>query len=331
MGMKAIIPLAGLGKRMRPHTWSKPKPLLNVAGKPVLGHVLDRIGLLDIEEVIFIIGWLGDQIKEYVGANYDFRAHYVIQEELKGQAHAIYLAREHLSGPCVIVFVDTLFEADLSVIEERSADAIIFVQEVEDPRRFGVVVEEGGRIVRLIEKPDGYEHRKAIIGMYYVNDAADLLDAIEHLLQQEIQTKGEFYIADAFQIMIDRGAQIISAPVSVWEDCGQPETVLHTNRYLLEQGHTQEIDVQNGVLVPPVFIAKTAHIEDAIVGPYVTVCDHVCIRSAIVRDSIIEAGSTVENITLERTLVGRNARIRGSFKRLNVGDDDVIDLTGETL
>lgn len=331
MGMKAIIPLAGLGKRMRPHTWSKPKPLLNVAGKPVLGHVLDRIGLLDIEEVIFIIGWLGDQIKEYVGANYDFRAHYVIQEELKGQAHAIYLAREHLSGPCVIVFVDTLFEADLSVIEERSADAIIFVQEVEDPRRFGVVVEEGGRIVRLIEKPDGYEHRKAIIGMYYVNDAADLLDAIEHLLQQEIQTKGEFYIADAFQIMIDRGARIISAPVSVWEDCGQPETVLHTNRYLLEQGHTQEIDVQNGVLVPPVFIAKTAHIEDAIVGPYVTVCDHVCIRSAIVRDSIIEAGSTVENITLERTLVGRNARIRGSFKRLNVGDDDAIDLSGETL
>ena len=329
--MKAIIPLAGLGKRMRPHTWSKPKPLLNVAGKPVLGHVLDRIGLLDIEEVIFIIGWLGDQIKEYVGANYDFRAHYVVQEELKGQAHAIYLAREHLSGPCVIVFVDTLFEADLSVIEERSADAIIFVQEVEDPRRFGVVVEEGGRIVRLIEKPDGYEHRKAIIGMYYVNDAADLLDAIEHLLQQEIQTKGEFYIADAFQIMIDRGARIISAPVSVWEDCGQPETVLHTNRYLLEQGHTQEIDVQNGVLVPPVFIAKTAHIEDAIVGPYVTVCDHVCIRSAIVRDSIIEAGSTVENITLERTLVGRNARIRGSFKRLNVGDDDAIDLSGETL
>ena len=329
--MKAIVPLAGLGKRMRPHTWSRPKPLLNVAGKPVLGHVLDRIGSLDIDEVVFIIGWLGDQIKEYVGANYDFVARYVIQDELKGQAHAIHLAREHLSGPCVVVFVDTLFEADLSVIEETSADAIIFVQEVEDPRRFGVVVEEGGRIVRMIEKPDGFEHRKAIIGMYYVNEAAELLDAIEHILERKIKTKGEYYIADAFQVMIDRGARIVSAPVSVWEDCGQPDTVLHTNRYLLETGHSQEIEVEDSVLVPPVFIAKTAQIENAVVGPYVTVCDHVCIKRAVVRDAIIEAGSTVENITLERALIGRNARIKGAIHRLNVGDDGVIDFTGDTF
>ncbi|OGO04402.1 MAG: nucleotidyltransferase [Chloroflexi bacterium RBG_13_56_8] len=325
--MKVIVPLAGSGTRMRPHTWSRPKPLLNVAGKTVLAHVLDPFTSLEIEEMIFIVGWLGDQIREYVDANYDFSTRYVVQEELKGQAHAIYLAKEYLSGPCIIVFVDTLFEVDLSTLQQETADGMLFVKEVEDPRRFGVAVEAEGRVVRLIEKPDGFEHRNAVIGVYYIKDSAALVDAIEYMLEHNIQTKGEFYLADAFQVMIDRGARFITKSVSMWEDCGKPETFLHTNRYLLEHGHTQEIETKNSVLIPPVHIAKSAVIENAIVGPYVTVCDRVHITGSIVRDAIIDEGSIVENALLEYSMVGRDTTIRGSFRHLNIGDNSVMDLS----
>lgn len=329
--MKVLIPLAGLGKRMRPHTWSKPKPLLNVAGKPILGHILDKIRPLPgIEEVIFIIGWLGDQITEYVEANYQFRTHYIVQHELKGQAHAIFLAREFVHGPCLILFVDTLFEADLSVLDKHEQDdAVLFVQEVEDPRRFGVVVEEQGRVVKIIEKPAGFEHRKAVIGLYYIRQGEQLIDAIDYLMTHNIQTRGEFYLADAFQVMIERGARFGTEMVSVWEDCGEPETLLHTNRYLLDHGHAQLAEVKNSVLVPPVYVSKKATIENSVVGPYVTVCDGVHIKNAIVQDSIIEAGSVLENVTLEHSLIGRNVTLKGAFSRLNVGDDSSIVLAGE--
>jgi glucose-1-phosphate thymidylyltransferase len=323
--MKVIIPLAGFGTRLRPHTWSKPKPLVNVAGKPVLGHILDTFEEADVQEVVFIIGWLGEQIKAYVQANYDFEAHYVVQEELKGQAHAIYLAKEHLEGPCLIAFVDTLFEANLSTLSSVDADGVLFVQEVEDPRRFGVVVEEGDRIVQLIEKPEGFEHRKAMIGVYYVQEGARLVSAIEHLLAHGMQTKGEYYLADAFQVMIDRGAKIVSQPVSVWEDCGKPETVLQTNRYLLEHGHAQEIETTNSVLVPPVHIVEGAEIENAVIGPYVTVGKGVRITNAVLRDAIVEDGSRIDNVVLESSLIGRRASIVGPVRQLNVGDDNEIE------
>jgi glucose-1-phosphate thymidylyltransferase len=324
--VKVIIPLAGYGKRLRPQTWSKPKPLINVAGKPILGHILDIFAPMEgIEDVVFIVGWLGEQIEEYVRANYRFRSHYVVQEELKGQAHAIHLAREFLTGPCIILFVDTLFEADLSNLDAIDADAVAFVKEVEDPRRFGVVVEENGHIVRIIEKPEGFEHRNAVVGLYYVREGRDLERAIEYLLEHDIQTKGEFYLADAFQVMIDRGAHFVSRPVSVWEDCGEPGTVLHTNRYLLEHGHAREVETVNAVLIPPVHIADGARIESAVVGPHVTVAAGATVRNAIVRDAIIDEGALVEGVLLEGSLVGRHATLRGGFSRLNVGDDAVIE------
>jgi len=327
--MKVIIPLAGFGKRMRPQTWSKPKPLLNVAGKAILGHVLDKFAALDVEEVVFIVGWLGDQIKEYVDEFYDLNAHYVVQDELKGQAHALYLAKEHLSGPCVIAFVDTLFEADLSSLQGTDVDGTIFVQRVTDPRRFGVVVEQYGRITRLIEKPEGFEHRKAMIGLYYVGEGKDLINAIEYLMAQNIQTKGEFYLADALQIMIDRGARFISQQVSVWEDCGKPETLLHTNRYLLAHGYAKETPVTNSTLIPPVYIADTAQIEASVIGPHVTICDGVHVKGCIIQDSIIEAGTTIEHMAIRGSLIGRNVSLQGKLARLNIGDNDIIDLSDE--
>jgi glucose-1-phosphate thymidylyltransferase len=324
--MKVILPLAGLGTRMRPHTWSKPKPLLSMAGKPVLGHILDKLAPLNVQEVVFIVGWLGDQIEKYVGAHYDYKARYVEQKELKGQAHAIYLAHESLSGPCLIIFVDTLFEADLTTLEASDADVVMFVQEVEDPRRFGVAVQEEGRVVRLIEKPDSMEHRDAVVGIYYIREGAELVSAIEHLMEHDMQTKGEFYLADAIQVMIDRGAHAIAQQVDVWEDCGQPDAVLKTHRYLLDTGHTQEIEVRNAVIIPPVHIAHTARIEGSVVGPYVSVGENVVIRDAVVRDSIIEKGCHVEGMVLEGSLVGRNATIKSPARMLNVGDDDQITL-----
>ena len=324
--MKVIIPLAGYGKRLRPQTWSKPKPLINVAGKPILGHILDRFARMqDVEDVVFIVGWLGDQIQDYVRANYRFRDHYVEQTELKGQAHALYLAKEFLTGPCIILFVDTLFEGDLSDLDRTGADIVGFVKEVDDPRRFGVVVEEDGRVVRIIEKPEGFEHRKAVVGLYYLREGRDLVSAIEHLLAHDIQTKGEYYLADALQVMIDRGARFVSRPVTVWEDCGEPETVLHTNRYLLEHGAAQEVATKQSVIIPPVHIAEGARIEHAVVGPYVTVAAGATVRNAIVRDAIIDEGAVVEGIAIEGSLVGRNATLRGAFRRINVGDDSTIE------
>jgi len=327
--MKVIVPLAGFGKRMRPQTWSRPKPLLNVAGKPLLGHILDKFKPLDVDDAVFIVGWLGDQIQDYVASNYDFKAHYVVQSVLKGQAHALYLAREYLSGPCIIVFVDTLFEADLSALEQTDADAILFTQEVQDPRRFGVVVEEQGRITRLIEKPDGFEYRKAVIGLYYVREGAMLREAVEQVLTRNIQTKGEYYLADAFQAMIDQGAHIISQSVDAWEDCGEPDTLLHTNRWLLDHGRSQEVATRNAILVPPVYVAPTAVIEDSVVGPYATIGDNVHIKDAIVRDAIVDEGSVLESVALEHSLIGRNAVIKGKLHRLNIGDNSQVGVNGD--
>ncbi len=234
--MNIILPTAGLGTRLRPHTYSKPKPLVPVAGKPMLGHVLDRLEVLPIEKLVFIVGYLGDQIEHYVNTEYQFPAEFIVQEELKGQAHAIQLAKGRLSGPTLILFVDTLVEADLQQLKTTEVDGVLYVQEVEDPRRFGVVEVRDGQVTRLIEKPDTMENKLAIVGLYYVREVEDLFSAIDELIERNMQTKGEFYLADALQLMIDRGAKFTADEVSVWEDCGKPDTVLQTNRYSARPG-----------------------------------------------------------------------------------------------
>lgn len=320
------MPMAGLGKRMRPHTWSKPKPLLQVAGKPVLGHILDKFVSLDLDEVVFITGWLGEQIKEYVEANYAFDARFVTQKELAGQAHAVYLAQEYLHGPCLVLFVDTLFEADLSKLATCQADGVIYTKEMDDPRPFGAVVERDGRVVRYIEKPPTCEHRKTTIGVFWVREGEQLAQAIAHILKHNIRTRGEFYLADAWQVMMDRGAHIISEPVDVWEDCGQPDTLLHTNRYLLDSGRVRMPSIEKGLIVPPVNISPAAIIENSVVGPYVSVGDDAIIRDAIVRDAIVEEGAVIERALIEHSLLGRNTRVRGAMRELNIGDDDVLSI-----
>jgi glucose-1-phosphate thymidylyltransferase len=327
--MKVVIPLAGFGTRLRPLTYTRPKPLLNVAGKPVLGHVLDALQGLDVEEVTFIIGYLGDQIREYVASNYPFPARFVEQNELLGQAHALWLARESLAGEILIIFVDTIFEADLAEIGRLTADGVIYTKEVEDPRRFGVVRVEGAdqTVVKLIEKPDGFDDRQAIIGVYYVRDGAWLARSIGSLLERQQQTKGEYYLADALQLMIDDGAHFVAREVSVWEDCGKPETVLGTNRYLLDHGHGDHGDLApvNSVIVDPVHLGHGVQLIDAIVGPYATVADGAIVRRSIVSDSIVGKGALVEDSVLSGSLIGDEALVRGRPRKLNVGDSSQID------
>jgi glucose-1-phosphate thymidylyltransferase len=323
--MNIILPTAGLGTRLRPHTFSKPKPLVPVAGKPMLGHVLDRLEVLPIDKMVFIVGYLGEQIEQYVNEEYQLPTEFIVQHELKGQAHAIQLAKGHVTGPTLILFVDTLVEADLKQLSTSDVDGVLYVQEVEDPRRFGVVEVRDGHVVRLIEKPDTTENRLAVVGLYYVRDVEQLFAAIDDLIERNIQTKGEFYLADALQLMIERGATFTAERVSVWEDCGTPSTVLQTNRFLLDQGYTKTINTQHSVLVPPVYVHEDVIIENSVIGPHVAVGKGSTIRNAVIRDSILGDGVNIHGAILEASIIGAGAEVSGSFRQLNVGDASSVD------
>ena len=322
--MKLVIPLAGFGSRMRPHTWTKPKPLINVAGKPFLGHLLDKFAPLPIDELVIIYGWLGDQIQEYVEENY---AHYhpwfVEQTELKGQSHALWQAREHLTGDGIVVYVDTYFETDWSVLDRPECDGVAFVKEVSDPRRFGVVeLDDQGYVTRFIEKPKSKENKKVIIGLFWFNDLEWLVRCIDLQMQSGQMLGEEYYLADAYQLMVEQGAEFRTHNVDVWQDTGKPETTLQTNRHLLDHGfdNSTEVTAPQAVIVPPCHIAPGVTIENAIVGPYANVGPGAVIRNAIVRNSLIDAGATIEDIFVEGSLIGKDAQVKGEPRRLNIGN-----------
>jgi glucose-1-phosphate thymidylyltransferase len=325
--VNVIIPVAGLGTRLRPHTWSRPKPLVSVAGKPVLGHVLDRLTDLTIDRVVFVTGYLGEQIEDFVRANYAFDAAFVRQREPLGQSHAIVQARGQIAGPTMILFPDMLFEADLRQLETLPHDGAIFVKQVDDPRRFGVVVREGDRINALIEKPEKPVSDLAIMGIYYVREVRKLFDAIDEQMNRAIQTKGEYFLADALQLLIDRGASFTAIPAAEWEDCGTPSALLRTNRFLLSRAPFDCVPSLDGsVCIPPVHIAPTARVINSVIGPYASLGDDVVVENAIVRDSIVDSGAHLESVMLTTSIVGRNAFVRGDPLRVNVGDSAEIDL-----
>ena len=328
--MKVIIPLAGLGTRLRPHTYTKPKPLINVAGKPMLAHILDKFKTLDVEEYIFIVGYLGDQIEKYVSQQYGFKARYVIQHEMLGQAHALWLCREYVDGPVFMVFGDTLFETDLSEIGQSPEHSIAYVKEVPDPRRFGVaVVDAEGCVQRFVEKPETVDNKMAVIGMYYFTDGPGLMQACQELMDRQIKTKGEYFLADAINLMLARGAKFVSRTVDVWQDTGKPETLLATNRYLLDHGHDNSAQVHHDtcVIMPPVNIHSSAALEHSVIGPYATIGEGCKITRSIIRDSIIDAGAHIEETTMDRSLIGKEAVVSGRYRRFNVGDSAVISFS----
>jgi len=336
--LKIVIPMAGWGTRMRPHTWSKPKPLVNVAGKTSFEHLMDLFDTLpepNRTEYVFIVGpYLGEtQIPAFIEKHYpDINAHFVVQGEMKGQSHALYLARQYLTGPMVMLFSDTLIETDFSFLEREKSDGVAWVKAVEDPRRFGVVdVNEEGWIKRLIEKPDTKENNLAVVGCYYFKSGENLMAAIEEQIQQDVKLKNEFFLADAINILLERGALMRVEHVETWLDTGTIEATLETNAFLLKRMDA-EPDERPGVKVlPPVFIHPTAEISEAVIGPNASIGADCKITQAVIQDSIIAEGTHISRAALTHSLIGSDCVVEGQSNKeeassLNIGDNSEVRL-----
>ncbi len=310
--MKVIVPLAGKGTRLMPLTKRVPKPLVHVAGRPVMDYVMDTVAGFDVEELIVITGHLKQDVERYITTHYKVPARFVEQKTLDGTAGAINLARPWVDGPVLIIFVDTLFDADLSLIRTSDADGILWAKEVEDYQRFGVIVTDGkGYMTRIVEKPDTPVSRLANIGLYYIKDWRTLFDGIAQVLGRAAGKGGEYYLTDAFQYMVDQGRRLLVANVGGWYDCGKVDTLLETNEHLLRNGRALVPAPQLGVVIRgPVRIEPGVTLRECTVGPNVTV----------------EAGSVIERSTVERSILGRQVTVRGSTVSGSViGDSQSLD------
>ncbi len=323
--MRAIIPVAGVGTRLRPHTYTLPKVLLNVAGKPILAHILDELQEQGINKVTIITGYMGKLVKEYVNDRYDMEVDFVKQEKQLGLGHAIWTAKDTFNGdPLLVILGDTIFDVDLK-LAFATGNSSLGVKSVEDPRRFGVVIKDGGKIKKLIEKPEKPVSNLALVGIYYLKNADLFKSCLEEIIDNDIKTRGEYQLTDALQLMIERGEPMDTFPVEAWYDCGKKETLLSTNRYLLDTKSSVR-PVKDSVILEPSFIADDAVVERSIIGPYATVAAGAVVKDSIIRNSILSDGSHVESSLLEQSIVGNNAMVNGQFLSYNVGSSSEINL-----
>lgn len=320
--MDVILPVAGFGTRLRPHTWSKPKPLVPVAGKPMLEHVLDRVMVANPDKLVFITGYLGEQIESWARATYDVDLAFVEQPEMLGQTDAILRTRELVSDDALILFPDMLFETDFTGMRDLGVDGIAFTKTVEDPSAYGIaVLDDEGHITQLIEKPSEPVSHLAVIGIYYIRHMADLYDAMDRQIEQKKMLKGEYFLADAIQIMLDDGKTFVTRDVPVWEDCGNPDALLQTNRYLLDNGSANEHSVKNGAVVQPSYVHPDADISGSIVGPYASVSAGATLRNCVITDSIVSENAMVEGAVIDHSVIGAKAEVTGTPQRFDVGDN----------
>src|SRR5688572_22328688 len=286
--MKVIIPLAGKGTRLRPHTHITPKPMLKVAGKPVMAYILEDLEKLgNVDQIIYITGHLKEKVEEYVRTEFDFPAVFIEQKVQDGTAGAVALARPHVDQPVLIIFVDTIFDADLSITKTTDADGIIWVKEVDDYQRFGVVVtDEQGDMTKIVEKPSTPISKRANIGLYYIRNWKLLYEGIDWVLKQP-KNKGEYYLTDAFQYMIDQGAKIRVIDVEGWYDAGKIDTLLDTNRAMLERGRARKPPGVEGVtIVDPVYVEDGVQLSASTVGPNVSLGAGTIVEGSELRDTI---------------------------------------------
>jgi len=323
--MKAIIPAAGIGTRLRPHTHSLPKALLYVAGRPIISHILDEVRELDVSSVVLIVGYKGELIEECVRREYsDLHVDFVYQHERKGIGHAVYMTRDVAdTGEALLgILGDTIIRTDLKRIVKSSKNAL-GVKEVEDPRRFGVVELSGGRITRLVEKPKNPPSNLALVGLYYFQSSTPLFKKLQEQIDNDIRSHGEYQITDAMQMMIDDGVEFEPFEIDDWFDCGKPETMLETNRALLE-GRGKLPEVEGSIMIPPVAVDPSASIENSIVGPYVSIASGAKVKNSIIRDSILDRGAKVTDALLDGSLIGAHAVLRGGVQKLNIGDSSEV-------
>lgn len=328
--IKIAVPMAGYGTRMRPHTWSKAKPLIALAGMTVLDHVLEQFDTLPDtfeREYVFIVGPNQlTQIKEHMQEFHpQKRVNYAVQEVMRGQSDALNLAREYLSGPLLMAYSDTMIETDLSRIADETADGLAWVRPVEDPRRFGVAqVDDDGWIKRLVEKPQEMDNRLALVGFFYFKSGEELISAIEEQMRLNLTVKNEFFLVDAINIMLDRGAKMRTRRVETWLDAGIPDALLETNRHLLSHGYdnSNEIEpMENLAIIPPVNIHASAQITASVIGPFVSVGKNCVIDRVVISNSILEDGVYVSNSVLSGSILGRDVLVEGKAESLNLGDN----------
>jgi glucose-1-phosphate thymidylyltransferase len=333
--VKVIIPLAGKGTRLRPHTYVTPKPLIRVGGKTVMSYILDDLRKLGVTEGVLITGYLKETIEQYMRKEYpDFKVHYVEQPIQNGTAGAIALAEPYVQEDCLIIFVDTLFDADLSMTKSLPKDVagIIWAKEVEDYQRFGVLVtDDQGYMTRIVEKPQDPMSKLANIGLYYIRDWELLFKGVHDVMEGPPGKSQEYYLTDAFQYMVDHGAKLKVVEVAGWYDAGEMGTLLETNRHVLANaGRARKPDGGQSVrTVEPVRVAEGVELENCELGPNVTIETGTAIRNSKLRDTIIGAGVVIENAQLHDSMVGDNSVVKGVKGSVNIGHHSVVDVGSE--
>ncbi len=322
--MKAVLPLAGKGTRLRPHTHHTPKPLLKVAGKPVLAYILDDLLELGVQEMVFIVGHLRETMEAWIRSEYpDIEGHYVLQEVQDGTAGAIALAEPWVDEEVLIAFPDAVLEVDYGLVQSLSSSygGVIWAKEVEDYQRYGVIVTNAdGTMAKIVEKPKEPVSKLANIGLYYISDHELLFEGVRHTLAAGAGPGGEFYLTDAFQYMVDHGSRIMTAPVEGWWDAGKPETLLETNHHLLLAGRggvDPLATVEDAEIIEPVRLEANVKVRGGRIGPNVT----------------LEEGTVADGCTLQHTVVGPNAVLEGSNLRDSIigGHARVTDTSGMLL
>lgn len=331
--MQAIIPVAGAGTRLRPLTYTQPKVLICVAGKPILSFIIESLKENGVSRFVFVIGYLGEKIKDFVESNYpELDAEFVTQESREGMGHAIYTAKDaiNMHEPLVIQLGDTITDADVSELF-RGNTSILCIKKVEDPRTFGVAeLNADGTIKNVVEKPSIPKSNMALVGLYFVFETQKLFDALEYNIQHNIRTNNEFHLTDALRRMIENGVTFRSYKVEQWFDLGKKEILLETNATLLRKLgdlSTRKGTNENSIIIPPVSIGEGAKIVNSIIGPNVTIGDHTFVQSSIIKNSIVGSYTKLENITLTNSLIGSDASAKGFSQSLNIGDNTEIDLT----
>jgi glucose-1-phosphate thymidylyltransferase len=329
--MKAIIPVAGIGSRLRPHTHTQPKALVPVAGKPILAHIIDNLIEAGIREFIFIVGYLGDKIEDYVKSNYPgIEKTFILQEPREGIGHAVWLIKDYIdkNDEIVIALGDTVFDIDLKEVISQP-ESSLGVKKVDDPRSFGVAeIDDGGCIKNLVEKPPIPKSNLALVGLYKIKEAGLLLEALEENITHNIRTYEEFQLTDGIMKLINKGVKMKTFPVENWYDCGTKESLLETNAVLLKKtlGHQhQKYNFENTIIIHPVSIAENCKISNSIIGPNVSIGDHSIINYSILKDAIIGSYSELQNAVLHHSVIGSDASLHGLSQSLNIGDSTEID------
>ncbi len=331
--MKAIIPVAGAGVRLRPHTYTQPKPLILVAGKPIISFIIDQLVEAGVEEFVFVLGYLGEKIRDYLNSDYkDLNKEYVYQEERRGLGDAILHAQEKISSQeeVVILLGDTIVDLDVRTFLSQSSSCIA-IQRVEDPRQFGVVERnKNNDIIRVVEKPSIPKSNLAIVGLYKFNKFGSLIDALRQVDKKLNPETDELHLTYGIMQMIENGEQIKTYEVSHWYDCGKKEILLETNKVLLSK-NVSDVGTQfiydHSIIIPPVVFGKSCKFENCIIGPNVTLGDNVTISNSLLKDSILGNYVEIEGAVLSKSIIGNDAVIRGLSQSLNIGDNNEIDFT----